>query len=398
MSEKPNGTAVAERQLPPPGDFSNAPVVVRMDRQKYDLIQRTVAKDATPAELGLFLELASKYELDPFAKEVWCVKGSSQDGGSGRLLIMVGRDGLRKIAMRNGLRIDGDVVRENDEFTVHRDPDRKRTIDHAYREAAEAARTDRTTTRGPIVGAWAEVWDEETGEQRGYFYADLIEYRPTNAKKLQYSPWGSQESVMILAAAERQALRQATPLSGLLVEGEMDRNDERMAGMAAADPDAPDVIERAIREVVSEDWAQKLIPLVLEINGLRPNTWLPSAIQMQLGGQEDDVLDRFFAELSGSVEELRVENEARLEGAEDDEDDATDAVVVEPQSAVEDAADGEPSAEDLEAVEVLRSRERALLAGEPEGEQQIADREAELEQVREGIRKLGFTPESDVEE
>ena len=128
---------------------------------------------------------------------------------------MVGRAGLRKIAQQQHMRIDGDVVHENDIFEVTHNPDRTRTIAHSYP----------AKDRGDILGAWAEVYDAEG--QRGFFYALMSEYKPTNPKKLQYSPWGSQESTMILAAAERQALSMATPLGGLVAQGELDAGEER---------------------------------------------------------------------------------------------------------------------------------------------------------------------------
>src|SRR6185312_14774920 len=78
------------------------PVIDRIDQRTLDLIRRQVAPNCTNAEIGHFLELAAHYDLDPFAKEVWCAK--NRDGS--RLLIMVGRDGLRKIAQRQGMRID----------------------------------------------------------------------------------------------------------------------------------------------------------------------------------------------------------------------------------------------------------------------------------------------------
>jgi hypothetical protein len=211
----------------------------RMDQRRLALIKSTVASKATDAEVGMFLELAWRYDLDPFAKEVWC---AVSEGQTRRLLVMVGRDGLRKIALRRGLRIDGDVVRAKDEFAIQRAGDRSRKVSHAYAGSAEQ--------RGPVVGAWAEVWEPRSSEQRGFFFAPLSEYKPRNEKKLQYSPWGSQESVMILAAAERQALRQATPLSGLMAEGEMDLAAEREApATPEPEPVAEPIDEAQAREL-----------------------------------------------------------------------------------------------------------------------------------------------------
>lgn len=199
--------------------LGRTPIIDRVDSRTLTLIKAQVAKNCTDAEVGYFLELAAHYDLDPFAREIWCAK---DDKPGSRVLIMVGRDGLRKIAQREGLVIDGDVVRKNDTLHVSRGPDGSRTVEHAWSGPAD---------RGEIIGAWCEVRERPIvirgpmgnvrtalGQGRGFFYAPLSEYKPSNVS--QYSPWAKQTSVMILAAAERQALRQATPLSGLLAEGE----------------------------------------------------------------------------------------------------------------------------------------------------------------------------------
>ena len=41
---------------------------------QIELVKRTVAKGATDDELQMFLHLANKYNLDPFAKEIWFIK------------------------------------------------------------------------------------------------------------------------------------------------------------------------------------------------------------------------------------------------------------------------------------------------------------------------------------
>jgi hypothetical protein len=200
---------------PDPGIPDDAPQISRLSATRLDFLRKTVAKDATNAEIGHFLELCSKYDLDPFAKEVWLAVSQSQQGKR-NVLLMVGRDGLRKIAMRQGFVIDGDVVHAEDTFTVKRNANRTRTITHEYAEK----------DRGAVIGAWAEVYDGE-GQQRGYFYAPLSEYIPKSEAKLKFSPWGSQLSVMTLAAAERTALGMATPLSGIVAQGELDAGEER---------------------------------------------------------------------------------------------------------------------------------------------------------------------------
>lgn len=288
------------------------PLAVKgIDAERFKLICAQVAKGATPDEVALFLEQASRFDLDPFAKEIWCIPSQGRDGGNRKLLIMVGRDGLRKIAQRNGLKIDGDVVREHDTFKISRNADRSRAIEHAYEEARAADADKRegrppASTRGPIIGAWAEVWDGD-GTQRGWFYAPMSEYRPKSEAKLQHSPWGTQESVMILAAAERQALRQATPLSGLLVEGEMDLVNERQEGVVE---DAPPLVEVINTTIHNPRLATEAEQLMSTMCGLAPGSWTPSKIELVFRDKSDEEVMTELESISDQIEDLRAPEDA----------------------------------------------------------------------------------------
>ena len=82
--------------------------------EQIETIKKTVAVGANDSELMMFLSLAAKYKLDPFAKEIWCV----QMGG--RMTIITARDGYLKIANCNP-QFDGfksDIVCANDKFTT----------------------------------------------------------------------------------------------------------------------------------------------------------------------------------------------------------------------------------------------------------------------------------------
>lgn len=256
----------------------------QISEHRLKFLRATVAKDATNAEIGHFLELCAKYDLDPFAKEVWLAVSTSQQGKR-NVLLMVGRNGLRKIAMRQGMVIDGDVVHAEDTFKVTRNPDRSRTIAHEYADK----------DRGEIIGAWAEVYDK-AGQQRGYFYAPLSEYRPTNEAKLKYSPWGSQASVMILAAAERAALSMATPLSGVVVAGELDRGEERKelgagngSGEAAGIP-LPPAVEAIMARAVGLGHA-----------GLSDR----ATVEMAVGEQPEEFVEQWVREQTAVLDLMR---------------------------------------------------------------------------------------------
>lgn len=87
--------------------------------ERIAVVKRTVAPDdAGPAEVAMFLAVASRYDLDPFAKEIWLAKDK------GRLIILTGKDSILKVARSNPgyLGHESGVVYSKDTFkAVHKD-------------------------------------------------------------------------------------------------------------------------------------------------------------------------------------------------------------------------------------------------------------------------------------
>jgi hypothetical protein len=283
---KTNAVATVEERMALP------PALNGIEAGRLAVLRDQAFKDLSDSEVAAAVELATRYDLDPFAKEIWGAKSKT-----GQLLIMVGRDGLRKIAQRNGLHIDGDVIHEHDEFRQVRTPDGARSVHHEY-----------GTKRGKVIGAWAEVREGGPGGTvLGYFMASMREYRPTNEKILQYSPWGKQESVMILAAAERQAIRQATPLGGLLVEGEKEVIDDRAEGRR------PVVMEAFDFSAVTEDkaLAENLAFAVEAINELAPGMWPPAKCAMVFQGKSEEAMREQLREIHDEIGRINTEKTMR---------------------------------------------------------------------------------------
>lgn len=240
------------------------------------LIKETVAKDCSPQEFRMFLELCARYELDPFAKEIYAAKMGSRNGEGGRVAIIVGRDGMLKVAQRSGdfEGMVGDVVRFHDDFSKDADADRPT---HTIRGHAMPPGEDGKYpegSRGPIVGAWATVYRH--GRKPTYFYAPLSEYRPTG-NKLTYSPWSSQESAMILKCAESTALRKAFSINGVVGEEEMSRALAR---------DAEDV---GMTEWGGEPTLAAWLPqLFAAANAIREDAYRPAKVRMMLRSLDDE--------------------------------------------------------------------------------------------------------------
>lgn len=164
-------------------------------QEQIEAIRNTVAVGANNSELIMFLSLAKKYDLDPFAKEIWCV----QMGG--KITIIAGRDGYLKIAnchpQFNG--IESDVVCANDKFFKDKDG-----VHHSYA----------VQNRGAIIGAYAIVYRKDRSHPV-YVFAPYREY-------VKNSPvWRQYPSAMILKVAESMALKRAFSISGLVTQEEV---------------------------------------------------------------------------------------------------------------------------------------------------------------------------------
>ena len=165
--------------------------------QQLELMKNTVARGVGNDEFLLFLHLAKTYGLDPFAKEIWCIKY-----GTNPATIFTSRDGYLKIASRdkqmNG--IVSDAVCAND--TVERLADGH--VQHTY-----------GNPRGELVGAYALVHRKDRAYP-AYFYAPFKEYNAGSNPT-----WKKYPTAMIIKVAEAMALKRAFSISGLVTQEEI---------------------------------------------------------------------------------------------------------------------------------------------------------------------------------
>lgn len=188
-------TAALERR---PADLGAVSAVARMSPEQLKVVKDTVAKGASDAELAMFLELASRYQLDPFSKEIWCIK---YGGASGPATIMTGRDGYLAIANRHPAYrgMASDVVREGDTFA------RKGVdVEHAY-----------GAKRGVLIGAYALVYRSDR-DLPAFFFAPFAEYSAGKGGN-----WKTYPTAMIVKVAEAMALKRAFSISGLVTDEEV---------------------------------------------------------------------------------------------------------------------------------------------------------------------------------
>lgn len=260
--------------------------------------------EATTSDTYYLLQLSARYGLDPFAREIWAAKMKGRTGEQGGVAILVGRDGLLAIAERSrsfrGFR--NQVVCENDSFEYDAEP--REMPDGTFTHVRHT--WGKPQDRGPILGAWAEVYRE--GRPPVFFYAPLDEYIPKSEKKLEYSPWRSMKSVMIGKCALATALRLAFRISGLYIEEEL---AEAMSNGKSVDRQAlPDYGE-------DPKLALRLADLFAACEATVPGSFLPGKIRVTLAQRDTQEkkealaleLEEFIGKHGGVVPEERPADE-----------------------------------------------------------------------------------------
>lgn len=169
-------------------------ILANYDEEMIDAIKNTVAKDATDAELYVYLQTASMYGLNPFMKEIWFAKTKK-----GQPMIMASRDGYRKLAMRDErfVKCQSMEVRENDEFSLEYDMGDIVGVHHKLSHK----------DRGRILGAYAVL--KTTTDEDLCSYVDFKEY--SQPREI----WKKYPSAMIRKVAENDVYKRFVDINGV---------------------------------------------------------------------------------------------------------------------------------------------------------------------------------------
>lgn len=153
------------------------------DNKKLDEIRKLFAPTLTEMEFQFFVGLGKASGLNPFTREIWCIKYDKNQPAQ----VFIGRDGYRKAAQAHS-EYDfhqSDAVYENDEFSVHNGE-----VFHKYT----------LTNRGKLVGAYC-IAKRHKSSRPIYVFASVEEYSTGR------SVWKDKPATMIKKVAESQCLR-----------------------------------------------------------------------------------------------------------------------------------------------------------------------------------------------
>lgn len=98
--QKNLSTAIVKRDVVTPTVFRQGRER-ELTQSEIDLVHRTVALGTTADQFALFLWFCRKHQLDPVAKEVYCVLFNNTSTGEKDMVIITGIGGLRGMAARN---------------------------------------------------------------------------------------------------------------------------------------------------------------------------------------------------------------------------------------------------------------------------------------------------------
>jgi phage recombination protein Bet len=191
--------------------------------EQVDLLKRTIAKGTTDDEFSLFLHVCNRTGLDPFLKQIHCVKRWSAKDQREVMAIQTGIDGYRLTAQRT-LEYAGndDAVFDGDE-------------------------------QGHPLKATVTVWRLVNGARQSFTAsARWSEYVQKKKDGGLVDMWARMPYGMLAKCAESLALRKAFPaeLSGLNTDEEMGGTEEDRG------PKKPVPIKAALRERIMEHAAE----------------------------------------------------------------------------------------------------------------------------------------------
>jgi len=193
--------------------------------EQKQVLKNTIAKDATDAELSLFLQACQAYDLNPFKKEIFFSKSQS-----GKVEFLTSRDGYLALIQRDPkyMGLISMEVYSGDDFTMEFKNDNSEGID--------TIQIDHTIDdidpekRGTLLGAWATCYYKGRAPATAFVY--LKEYM-----KQGQTNWEKYTAAMIRKVPESIVLKRQGGFSGLVTREEIEGDSSTLPVPTQTEPE-----------------------------------------------------------------------------------------------------------------------------------------------------------------
>lgn len=191
------------------------------DAAQLNLIRRTYAKDCNESEFDLFMQTCAHRGLDPFKREIYAQVFNKKDEVKRNLVMVVGIDGLRKIAEDSGNYRPDD---SEPNYTYNESLKSDLNPLGIERANVKVYKQDSNGEWQVIVGT--AYWDEFAPTSEVWDWDDASMRKKPTGEYVLKDVWQKMPRLMIAKCAEAQALRKGwSSGSGLYSKEELEKTE-----------------------------------------------------------------------------------------------------------------------------------------------------------------------------
>lgn len=160
---------------------NSAAVIGNFTQSELDTLKQTIARGTTNEQFSLFVQTCVNSGLNPFLNHVHCIVYNSKNNGP-TMSIQIAVEGITYLARKTeGYKgIEAQLVHENDEFRMGRDPETGKTVIKEH---------DWGPSRGVVLGGYAIAKREGFDDVIVYMEVDEIEHMKKGRNADMWKTW-----------------------------------------------------------------------------------------------------------------------------------------------------------------------------------------------------------------